>query len=319
LSFCSVRGMVRVTAPSRIHMTLIDLNGSMGRVDGGIGFALRHPRMVVEVKRSECLRVRGGAKEPALRAAELVIERYSLPGAEVHVVESYPRHVGLGSGTQLSLAVARGICEAYGISASVRELARVVGRGGTSGIGVAAFEGGGFILDGGHSRQEKPEFLPSSASCAKPAPVVLRRDFPDWEVALVLPEPQRRVFGTREVNIFQRFCPVPISQVERLSHIILMKLLPALAEEDISAFGEAVNLIQHTGFKEVELMLQAPNVREILELCQRLSYGAGLSSFGPVIYAFPREPRRFLERLRDRRDVRRVWLTGADNRGARVV
>ncbi|NOZ58621.1 MAG: beta-ribofuranosylaminobenzene 5'-phosphate synthase [Euryarchaeota archaeon] len=310
--------MVRVSAPARVHMTLIDLNGSLGRVDGGIGLALRSPRMVVEVERGRGLSAEGELAERALAAARHVLEAYSLPGAEIRVLTAYPQHVGLGSGTQLSLAVARGICEAYGIEAGVRELAQLVGRGGTSGIGVAAFEGGGFILDGGHSKREKPEFLPSSASRAKPAPLVLRRDFPDWEVALVLPEPERRIFSTREVSIFQRFCPIPISQVERLSHVILMKLLPALAEEDITGFGEAVNLIQKTGFKEIELMLQAPNVRELLALCQRLSYGAGLSSFGPVIYALPRDPEEFVRILRSRRDVRSVWLTRADNRGARV-
>jgi beta-ribofuranosylaminobenzene 5'-phosphate synthase len=310
--------MVRVSAPARVHMTLIDLNGALGRVDGGIGLALRSPRMVVEVERSKRLSAEGELAERALSVARRVLEAYSLPGAEIRVLSAYPQHVGLGSGTQLSLAVAKGMCEAYGIEASARELASVAGRGGTSGIGVAAFEGGGFILDGGHSKREKPEFLPSSASRAKPAPLVMRRDFPEWDVALVLPEPEQRVFGTREVSIFQRFCPVPIGQVERLSHVILMKLLPALAEEDIESFGGAVNLIQQIGFKEIEVMLQAPNVREILALCQRLSYGAGLSSFGPVIYALPRDTERFLKALSSRRDVRRVWLTRADNRGAVV-
>ncbi|WP_456474698.1 beta-ribofuranosylaminobenzene 5'-phosphate synthase [Candidatus Pyrohabitans sp.] len=310
--------MVRVTTPSRLHMTLIDLNGALGRVDGGIGIALREPGMVVEVERSRSLRVKGEPAERARAVAERVLEAYSLPGAEVRVLRSYPQHVGLGSGTQLSLAIATGICRAYGIDAGIRELAQVVGRGGTSGIGVAAFEGGGFILDGGHSRQEKPEFLPSSASRAKPAPVLLRRDFPDWDIAVVLPEPELQVSGEREVNIFQRFCPIPINQVERLSHVILMKLLPALVEEDIAAFGEAVNAIQGIGFKETEVMLQAQNVREMLALCQRLSYGAGLSSFGPVIYAFPRDAGEFLRAVHSRSDVRSVWLTKANNEGARM-
>ncbi|MEZ5334482.1 MAG: hypothetical protein R2741_04185 [Methanolobus sp.] len=40
--------------------------------------------------------------------------------------------------------------ELYNLGKSVRELAIAVGRGGTSGIGVASFEMGGFIVDGGH-------------------------------------------------------------------------------------------------------------------------------------------------------------------------
>ncbi|NOZ82651.1 MAG: hypothetical protein GXN98_02365 [Euryarchaeota archaeon] len=307
-----------VSAPARIHISLIDLNGSLGRVDGGAGFALREPRVEVRVERAEGLRVYGMHAEVAEKAAKRVLSAYSLPGAEVEVLRAYPRHVGLGSGTQLSLAVAAGICRAYGIEKGVRELAELTGRGGTSGIGVAAFESGGFVLDGGHARALKREFLPSSASTAPPPPVLLRRDMPDWEIAVVLPAAGERVHSRREVNIFRDFCPLPLSQVQELCHILLMKLLPALAEQDIEGFGEGINMIQEVGFKRIEVMLQRREVRELLRECQRLSYGAGLSSFGPVIYALPLSPAEFAEVVSSRRDVRSVWFTRADNTGVVV-
>ena len=34
---------ITVITPSRIHMALIDLNGGLGRVDGGIGLSLASP------------------------------------------------------------------------------------------------------------------------------------------------------------------------------------------------------------------------------------------------------------------------------------
>ncbi|RLG30261.1 hypothetical protein DRO03_04925 [Methanosarcinales archaeon] len=43
----------------------------------------------------------------------------------------------------------------YDMSMSVRDIAIAVGRGGTSGTGVASFESGGFILDSGHKFSEK--------------------------------------------------------------------------------------------------------------------------------------------------------------------
>lgn len=307
-----------VSAPSRIHISLIDLNGSLGRVDGGVGFALQEPRVMVRVERSSELSVSGRHAEVAERAAERVLSAYSLPGARVEVLSAYPRHVGLGSGTQLSLAVARGICSAYGIESSVRELAEITRRGGTSGIGVLAFEAGGFVLDAGHAKKLKQEFLPSSASTAPPPVALMRRDMPDWEIAVVLPACGERVHSRREVNIFRDFCPLPLSQVQELCHILLMKLLPSLVERDIESFGEGINMIQRVGFKSIELMLQRREVRELLSLCQRLSYGAGLSSFGPVIYAFPRSAAEFAEAVSSRSDVRCVWFTRADNRGAAV-
>ena len=42
-----------IRAPSRIHMSLIDLNGSYRRVDGGIGVALADPQFVLEIEKIE--------------------------------------------------------------------------------------------------------------------------------------------------------------------------------------------------------------------------------------------------------------------------
>ena len=154
---------LRIITPSRLHMSLIDLNASIGRVDGGIGLAIKEPKIVLEARESERLIVKGGRESIRERAeivAKKVIEAFNIKEKiEMTIREDYPSHVGLGSGTQISLAVAKAIAEIYDFNYSVRELARIVGRGGTSGIGVAAFEGGGFILDGGHSTKEKPEWL----------------------------------------------------------------------------------------------------------------------------------------------------------------
>ena len=38
----------QIITPSRLHMGLIDLNGQLGRVDGGFGMALDFPRFVID-------------------------------------------------------------------------------------------------------------------------------------------------------------------------------------------------------------------------------------------------------------------------------
>ncbi len=108
-------------------------------------------------------------------------------GIRLHINDSLPDHVGLGSGTQAALSTAAAVNKIYGLGKSVRELAVAVGRGGTSGIGVAAFENGGFILDGGHKFKDKGAFSPSAASHVPPGPVLFRRNFPDWPIVLVIP------------------------------------------------------------------------------------------------------------------------------------
>lgn len=313
---------LKIITPSRLHMSLIDLNASIGRVDGGIGLAIKEPKMVLEARESERLIVEGGRKSIRERAeivAKKVIEAFNIEEKiEITIKEDYPQHVGLGSGTQISLAVAKAIAEIYGFDYSIRELARIVSRGGTSGIGVAAFEGGGFILDGGHSTREKPDFLPSSASKASPAPLLARCDFPDWKIAVVIPR-GKEYYGEREVNIFKKYCPIAIEEVQKLSHLILMKILPAVVEEDIESFGEGINEIQNIGFKKIEVSLQPKKVRKLMEKCREVSYGVGLSSFGPSFYCIVENPRDIKSVVQEYREEARLIVSKANNNGAIVI
>ncbi len=271
---------MRVKTPSRIHMTLIDLNGSLGRIDGGVGFALDSPCVEIVVEESDDVLVKGNAfnLERFERVAKLLASKFGR-GIEIEVISDYRAHVGLGSGTQISLAVAKAFNDLYDLGFSIRELARLVGRGGTSGIGVAVFEHGGFIVDGGHSMKEKTTFLPSSASKARPAPVISRLDFPDWKIVLAIPN-LSGFHGGREVNLFEELCPIPLDDVRVLCHLILMKLLPAVAECDLDEFNSAVKEIQKLGFKRGEIEKYGEVIRSVLD-----EFPAGMSSTGPTVYA----------------------------------
>ena len=65
-----------------------------------------------------------------------------------------------------------------------------------------------------------------------------------------------------------------------------MRMVPALIEHDLDLFGSAVNRTQQLGFKKVEVALQHPIVPALLlATVQAGAAGAGLSSFGPTVYA----------------------------------
>lgn len=286
---------VIVETPSRIHLGLIDMHGGIGRVDGGIGISLEEPGILLEVSQSRESVARGGderARETAEKAAARVLAGIRAPGGvEITLRRVYPSHVGLGSGSQIALAVARGICEVFGRSLPVKELARLAGRGGTSGIGTAAFEHGGFIVDGGHafgSGAEKTGFRPSSASDGvRPAPVIARHDFPaDWRIVLATPRLPAGASGGREVEIFQNACPVPLEEVRETCHEVLMRMLPGVVDHDLDLFGRAVNRIQDLGFKRVEIALQPAVIPLLIDEMRRAGAAcAGMSSFGPTVYA----------------------------------
>jgi beta-ribofuranosylaminobenzene 5'-phosphate synthase len=291
---------LKIKTPSRLHLTLIDLNGTLGRIDGGVGITIEDPHLVMAAE-PEGNDIRVLFKESGLNqklmdeyrskmvdAALKITKSLNLnSGYIIKVLKTYPPHSGLGFGTQLSLAVGKLIAELNGQDISAVEIAQIVGRGGTSGIGVASFETGGFIVDGGHKKSEKLNFLPSSASKASPPPITARYDFPDdWKIILVIPQVERNVSGEKEVNIFQEYCPIPLPEVQKLSHILLMNMMPAVVEGDLDAFGSALNSIQNIGFKKIEVKLQNQFIKDLMDnLRSSGAAGVGMSSFGPTVYA----------------------------------
>jgi beta-ribofuranosylaminobenzene 5'-phosphate synthase len=323
---------VIIDAPSRIHLTLIEVHGGLGRVDGSVGLALEEPRLLLEASLSSRCRVRGGepwAEEVACDVAGRVLEgiRAQSPAAFT-IREGVPRHAGLGSGTQLALSVGRALAVLHGREVPVRDLAQMAGRGGTSGIGTAAFEHGGFLVDGGHSfgpGREKQDFRPSSSSAGiPPAPVIARHDFPeDWKVILAVPRTARGASGGREREIFRTHCPVDPGEVQAVCREVLVRMLPGIADRDLDLFAASVNRIQELGFKRVEVSLQDQAIRDLLPAMRAAGAScAGLSSFGPAVYAITDTGAREVEQAA-RSTMRGMeggstWVTRARNGGARV-
>lgn len=289
-----------IKTPSRLHITLIDLNGTIGRIDGGVGLTIEKPGLTLEAKTTEkdievlfnesnlSPKLMNDYREKIKNSAIKMLKFLNIDGGYKFLIKNtYPTHSGLGSGTQISLAVGKLILNLHNQNMEASKIAKIMGRGGTSGIGVQAFDYGGFIMDGGHKVDEKPDFLPSSASTASPAPLITRHDFPeDWNIILAIPDVPAGASGPKEVNIFQKYCPIPLIEVQKLSHILLMKMMPAVVEKDITAFGDSVNEIQKVGFKKIELELQHQLINELIEnMRSECAAGVGMSSFGPTVYA----------------------------------
>jgi len=316
--------MIKVVSPSRLHLTLIDLNAELGRVDGGAGITLESPGMELLATESDTVEVSGDSilTNKMRKAAEALLPAER--GIKLHIKESLPDHVGLGSGTQAALSAAASVNKIYGLGKSIRELAVTVGRGGTSGIGVAAFENGGIILDGGHKFKDKCAFSPSAASRTPPGPVLFRKDFPDWPIVLAIPD-TKGAHDAEEVDIFKKYCPIPLAEVQEICHVILMQMLPALMEEDLENFGKAINHFQLTGFKKREVELQLRPVLDVMEYMRdNGASGSGISSFGPVVYGIVdssgegKKLQKEAQRMLNESLGGDVLLTKAKNRGADI-
>ena len=277
---------VRITTPSRLHFSLLDLNGVLGRIDGGFGLAIDEPNFQIIAERATDIQVSSSVyHDRACGVIARLQEAYPFPGIKLTFVSEIPMHCGFGSGTQLALGIAQAANVLYELGLDVQELATAVGRGGTSGIGVAAFDAGGFIIDGGHRfPEQKASFLPSSAvGDIPPPPILLRYLFPEVPLLIVVPNCSR-IYGDEEVELFRTLCPQPEWTAQKLSHILLMQILPALVEGDIRSFGKALNQIQTFGWKRVEIDAQGAELQLTLDFLQDSGvFGAGVSSWGAAI------------------------------------
>jgi len=271
---------VFVEAPARLHFGVLDLRGDLGRRFGGIGAAVPAPSLLLEARRAAALKAEGPDAARALEFARRFARHHGLD-LRLHFClhRSIPPHAGLGSGTQLALAVARAIAELCGLPTDVMSLAHAVDRGRRSGVGTWTFAYGGFVLEGGRA-----------AGGERVAPLLARLPFPDaWRCVVAVPRGKPGLAGDDEAAAFARLPTPGAREVERVSHLVLMQLLPALAEADLAGFGAALEEVQRiTGgwFAPAQGGVFAPG--ETGELVERLrawgAVGVGQSSWGPAVY-----------------------------------
>lgn len=272
-----VQRRVTVTAPARLHMGFIDLDGSLGRRFGSVGAPLNELATVVMLRAAQQLVAQGPDAE---RAAVYVEKLCAALGVSSHlhltVQQAIPGHVGLGSGTQLALATAAAVDSFYGLGLSVADMARLTGRGARSGIGIAAFQQGGFIVDGG---RDADTIIP---------PVVARLPMPDaWRFILVFDEKAVGLHGVSETQAFKDLPPFPAATSAHLCHLLMMRGLPALAEGNLAAFGSVITELQrivgdHFAPAQGGRYTSQTVATAMAWLEQQGAVGLGQSSWGPT-------------------------------------
>src|SRR6476619_6297616 len=101
---------VRVSAPARLHLGFLDLNGGLGRKFGSIGLAIDGLGTRLALRRAREIRVEGADAERAQRCVASMQRALGLRDAyDLAIEAAIPAHAGLGSGTQMALAIAAAI------------------------------------------------------------------------------------------------------------------------------------------------------------------------------------------------------------------
>ena len=271
---------VCIEAYARLHFGVLDLRGSGGRWFGGIGAAASAPSLLLSASPADTLTVEGDDADRASGFARQFLDHHHLTcGATIRVQRALPPHAGLGSGTQLALSIARALAELYAVDADSRALARAMGRAQRSAIGTWTFAGGGLVVEGGRRSR--------SDECG---PLIARLAFPEsWRCVVVVPDGPPGISGADEAEAFAKLPKPSERDVEHVSHLVLMTLLPALADGDLESFGRALTEIQEvTGrwFAPAQggTFASGPSRALVRQLGEWGAVGVGQSSWGPTVY-----------------------------------
>jgi beta-RFAP synthase len=325
--------MIHLRAPSRLHFGLLSLSRAepwpnlLGepavspRQFGGAGLMIEEPGIQLTAQAAADWSAQGPLAERALEYARRFAQ--TLPSERVRpqrlvIEKAAPEHVGLGTGTQLGLAVARALATAFGLpELDAVELARRVGRGRRSGVGVHGFGQGGFVVEGGRRVGETV------------APLVAWVPFPEtWQLLVIFPPGRSGLHGRLEEEVFAclvqgRFA---LETTDTLCRLVVLGMLPALREGDLEAFGEALfdfNLRAGEMFAAVQGGPYASQeVADLAAFLRRQGVrGVAQSSWGPALFAVTADPERAASlacRIREQfpMDPAAVLVTRACNRGA---
>jgi beta-ribofuranosylaminobenzene 5'-phosphate synthase len=219
---------VTVTTGARLHFGLIVAAGDDGPSFASVGAMVDEPGFTLRMEAAEAKDAILAPESVARRVAEfLALCRAAgpAPPVRVEVSRAIPGHIGLGSGTQLALAVRNAVAALFERQA----LPNVLGRGRRSSIGIHGFHHGGMSAHGLRS------------STTGPGRQLLHHALPEaWRFVLITPPVHQGLSGAAETRAFQQMPPMPAVLCDRLYRLVLETWWPALERGDVGTFGEAL-------------------------------------------------------------------------------
>ena len=250
--------------------------GNTDKVDAG--------SVVAERIREFLQRIRTHRKDNASRVGSLRIC--------VHDEVSF--HTGLGSGTQLGLALSAAIelMIHHRMPEDPFQLAQLAARAERSAVGTIGFARGGFLVDHGEAQTGELHRR------------VDRIAFPDdWRFLLVHPGNSQGLSGEQERRFFGQRIHMPPSLIDSIGHQVLEEIVPAVRDRQFATFAAS---LEHYGqvvgrFYAAEQggVFAHPAMTKLAEyLSARGVSGMTQSSWGPLI-SIPASSQQHAEEIRE--------------------
>ena len=271
---------ITIHTGARLHFGFFSYGQPTLRQFGGIGAMIDRPGFSLRVTRASVDSIRCGDWNGRVGSLLARLREISRVGAlAVEANSTPPAHAGLGSGTQLGMALAQVVALLGGeTDLSPETLALRSGRGLRSAIGLHGFIKGGLLVEAGQSATQR--ISPLAAHAEVPA---------DWRFLLIRPTDSAGLSGADEACGFSKLSPMPIETTDRLCRLAIMEFLPAVIEADYlgacRALGEYGRQVGDY-FSPVQGGVFAhPRMRLLgKQIAARGSEGFGQSSWGPTLF-----------------------------------
>jgi beta-ribofuranosylaminobenzene 5'-phosphate synthase len=277
------RRSVTVRAPSRLHFGMF----SFGRVDerqfGGVGAMIDTPGLLLRVANASQWQVTGPLRERSEAIAARVLDQLGVvqhPACRVEIVDAPLEHVGLGTGTQLALAVTAALNAFLGNGPRKPiALAQLAGRAERSAVGTYGFANGGLLVEAGKRPGDRV------------SPLVARVELcSEWRFVLIVPSGEQGKHGVDERRAFDQLPPVPPEVTASLCGECLLHLLPAAQEQRFDDFAASLYAFGHqAGMCFAKFQAGAFATTRLAQLVEKIRstgiQGVGQSSWGPTLFA----------------------------------
>jgi beta-ribofuranosylaminobenzene 5'-phosphate synthase len=312
---------VEVIAPSRLHFGMFAFGHPHRRRFGGVGVMVDAPATRLRLCHSRRLEVSGPHADRVRAVVQRMARQEQLPSppaCRIEVTTAPREHIGLGLGTQLSLAVAAGANALLGHSSlSAEALAQRTGRGQRSAVGTHGFVHGGMIVDAG--KRHGGEIGKMATRVELPG---------GWRFVLMCPRTGEGLSGDAEATTFASLPSVPVTTATALERLAMQELVPAAVAGAFDRFSVALFEYGHRAgscFAARQFGAYAsPRLAALVDrVCTAGVRGVGQSSWGPTLFAcLPDLPaaERLVDRFRGHSEADDIdWIVTSPSRhGARI-
>ena len=274
---------IRISTPSRIHLGFLELDNSSERIFGSIGLTISKFENIIEISKNKKFQIISNNPNTKRRIEEMIIvlkKNYQINECKIEILKTIPQHIGLGSGTQLTLAIGSLISEFNNLNLNPKNISSIFGRGLRSGIGIQSFKSGGFIVDCG--KQRRSNSIP---------PVFFNSKWPrEWKIILIFDNSKVGVSGKNETQEFKKIAMTHPKICKENCKALLMQILPGLMEKNFYFFTKGLQTIQENMskvFYSNKKKYTSQKIEKIFKfLIKKKITGFGQTSWGPTGFIF---------------------------------